>query len=92
MHRVAFVQVVPWHSLVLDELDLRLLFLLLAVLDTFLKKTSVMTRPISELAYTGVISTLTLELVALTRCVTSSVLNTQLMNGSPSSVALPLIT
>ena len=51
-----------------------------------------MTRPISELAYTGVISTLTLELVALTRCVTSSVLNTQLMNGSPSSVALPLIT
>ena len=38
MHRVAFVQVVPWHSLVLDELDLRLLFLLLAVLDTFFKK------------------------------------------------------
>ena len=89
---MTLVQVIPRHRLVLDELDLRLLFLLLAVLDTFLKKTSVMTRPISELAYTGVISTLTLELVALTRCVTSSVLNTQLMNGSPSSVALPLIT
>lgn len=42
--------------------------------------------------YTGVISTLMLELVALTRCVTSSVLNTQLMKGSPSSTALALMT
>ncbi len=34
MHHVALVQVIPWHRLVLDELDLRLLILLLAVLDT----------------------------------------------------------
>lgn len=34
MHGVALVLVVPRHSLVLDELDLRLLVLLLAVLNT----------------------------------------------------------
>ena len=83
---MTLVGIVPRDSLVLDELDLRLLLFLLVIINAARIAEMAVLKMSKEITYTGLIMTLMLPCVNRSMCVTNSVLKTQLMIGSPSSV------
>lgn len=86
MHSMTLVNIVSLDSLVFDELHIVFLLLLLGVLDA--GKTTGQRQSCSypEEPYVGAMVTCVEPDVAVRMWVISSVLNAQLIKGSPSSV------